>query len=239
MTGSLKMSSIRNMKTMSSTQLGELLHFKSKKALHRAIRNMFKVKIDGAVIAPSLNTNGTVDEYWLPELESKMFVAKHDIEYLEIITQFWIDRNKPQLPDFTNPAIAARAWADECEGRLLAEHTNLLLRAEITEDLPLTDLGRVVIKSDTTVTVEEFAKLMGIKGLGRNKMFNFLRQQQILMATPTSQPYQKYINDGWFELAVKDSDHRTHNQTLITGKGMNKLRMVLVEFYPEVGGLVV
>lgn len=29
--------------------------------------------------------------------------------------------DKPRLPDFTNPVIAARAWADEVEGRLLAE----------------------------------------------------------------------------------------------------------------------
>jgi len=168
-----------------------------------------------------------------------LVVSGYSVPYrLKIIDRWQELERSGSLPDFTNPAIAARAWADAVEGLQNAEQSNLLLRVEITEDLPLTDLGRAVIKSDTTVTVEEFAKLMGIKGFGRNKMFNFLRQQFILMNTATSQPYQKYLDAGWFKLAVKDSEHRTSNQTLITGKGISKLRMVLAEFYPEVVNLV-
>lgn len=81
--------------TMSTSQLLDIIPFSSKSALNRAIRDMFQVKIDDAVIASSLDARGYVVEYHLPELESKMFVAKHDINYLEMITQYWIDRNKP------------------------------------------------------------------------------------------------------------------------------------------------
>ena len=87
-----------NTNTMTSTQLLEMLHFESKSSIHKAIKNMFSQKIDDSVIESSLNPNSTVNEYYLPELESKMFVAKHDINYLEKITQYWIDRKQELTP---------------------------------------------------------------------------------------------------------------------------------------------
>ncbi len=77
--------------TMCSSQLAEMLCYE-KKEINRKIKAMFQEKIEGGIISPTLRVNGQVDEYHLPELESKMFVAKHDTSYLEQITQFWIDR---------------------------------------------------------------------------------------------------------------------------------------------------
>lgn len=111
---------INNKETMTSSQLSELLNY-PKKEINRKIKSMFSHKIVGGIISPTLRANSQVDEYNLPELESKMFVAKHDINYLEKITAYWINRTKPQLPDFTNPAVAARAWADEVEQKQIAE----------------------------------------------------------------------------------------------------------------------
>lgn len=89
--------------TMNSQQLLELLHFESKSSLHKKIRSMFQDKIDSGIISVTKLDTGHVCLYHLPELESKMFVAKHDINYLEQITQFWIDNSrkvpeKPALP---------------------------------------------------------------------------------------------------------------------------------------------
>ena len=79
---------------MSSTQLLKMLHFESKSSIHKAIRIMFAQKIDDSILESSIDSRGYVEEYYLPELESKMFVAKHDINYLEQITQFWIEKGK-------------------------------------------------------------------------------------------------------------------------------------------------
>lgn len=99
----------RSEETMTSSQLLELIPFKSKSELNRAIRNMFREKIDDAVIASSYDNRGYVTEYHLPELESKMFVAKYDITYLEQITQYWIDRKQPrrQVISTGNPLLDA------------------------------------------------------------------------------------------------------------------------------------
>ena len=67
-----------------------------KKEVNRKIKSMFQDKLDGGIISPSLDSRGYVVDYFLPELESKMFVAKHDINYLEKITQFWIEKGSTQ-----------------------------------------------------------------------------------------------------------------------------------------------
>ena len=84
--------------TMTSIQLFDMLdNFKELKSLHQAIRRMFQDNIDNGSIKSSLNPNGTVAYYTLPEIESKMFVASRDIKYLEQITKYWINSvgNKP------------------------------------------------------------------------------------------------------------------------------------------------
>ncbi|MFH0259513.1 hypothetical protein ACGRH2_03515 [Vibrio barjaei] len=81
-----------------------------KKEISKKIRLMFGDDKAREKFSPARDSQSRVDYYNLPELESKMFVAKHNLGYLEKITQFWIDRNKVAvLPDFTHAAEATRA----------------------------------------------------------------------------------------------------------------------------------
>lgn len=91
--------------TMTSTQLALMLGYE-KKEINRKIKHIFLDKIEGGIITPTFRENGQVSDYNLPELESKMFVARHDITYLEMITKYWIDRNKQTaLPSPTQLAL--------------------------------------------------------------------------------------------------------------------------------------
>lgn len=91
----------QNSETMSSSQLAVMLGY-DKKEVHKKIRAMFGADKAREKFSPDIDAQRRIDEYNLPELESKMFVAKFDINYLEEVTQFWIDnKNKvaqPQLP---------------------------------------------------------------------------------------------------------------------------------------------
>lgn len=116
--------------TMSSIELADLLGYE-KKEVNKKIRAMFgEIKVR-ETFSPTLRANGQVDFYSLPELESKMFVAKYDIEYLETITQFWIDKGKSAQPlwiqqlspeakvaiqDLSNQVTAANAEVDRLQG---------------------------------------------------------------------------------------------------------------------------
>jgi len=89
-------------KTMSSTQLMNILvnkdgsHKYEKKEINKKIRIMFEDEIARENIYPHLDNQGRVTDYNLPETESIMFVAKWDIDFLRQISEYWVDRNKPE-----------------------------------------------------------------------------------------------------------------------------------------------
>jgi len=66
-----------NLTTMSSSQLQELLNFESKSALHLALRNLFKQKIDDGEIKQSRDSRGYVEEYTIPKILAIEFIIKH------------------------------------------------------------------------------------------------------------------------------------------------------------------
>lgn len=61
---------------------------------------------------------------------------------------------------------------------------------------PKAEFYDIVADSTDTFTMNEVAKNVNIKGLGRNKMFAFLRYHKILMSN--NDPYQRYVDAGYF-----------------------------------------
>lgn len=94
---------------------------------------------------------------------------------------------------------------------------------QLEEQKPLVQFANKVAGSSDCIDVGTFAKLIkdeGIK-LGRNKLFEKLRDMKILMKN--NQPYQTYIDREYF--IVKEFTYNTsygekiQTKTLITGKG--------------------
>lgn len=81
---------------------------------------------------------------------------------------------------------------------------------------------------DANITMNEAAKILGI---GRNKLFIFLRDQRILCTDNT--PYQKHLDQGHFTVAFKDILNRAGSLvriqpvTLVTAKGLKYLQNLL------------
>lgn len=94
---------------------------------------------------------------------------------------------------------------------------------KIEEDKPYTEFARHVTESSDTVDVGEFAKIVKNENIeiGRNRLFKWLRQNKFLMSNNV--PYQKYIENKYFEVieTTKDTAYGTKifTKTLITGKG--------------------
>ncbi len=81
-------------------------------------------------------------------------------------------------------------------------------------------------------TVSEVAKILAIKGMGRNNLFRWLREHQIL--TENREPYQQYVNDGYFKMEIRRGPRRGNPDeimdypiTVVSLAGINFIRQLL------------
>lgn len=107
---------------------------------------------------------------------------------------------------------ALRLAADQAE-RIEAQ------KAQIQALAPKAEFHDRVAEAVNCQTIEEVAKVLGS---GQNRMFAWLRDQRILMAS--NMPYQRFIDDGYFRIVERQyTDRRgeshTYTRTLVTGKG--------------------
>lgn len=153
-----------------------------------------------------------------------------------------------QLPDFNNPVVAARAWADEVEAKLIAK-AQVKAKAEqlkekteeiqtknhqlriVKEELQLTEPVVKILKSmEGVVDLQTFAReTYKIFGIGPNKMYRLLREHKIIRYHFTGSkkenfPYQKYIDAGWFEIDNREGEDqngkkRMRHIIMVTAKG--------------------
>lgn len=200
--------------TMNSAELAELIGIERKEA-NRKIRDMFRDEIEGGIISLTHRANGQVEYYMLPEIESTMFVGKWHTPFLRVLSEYWVNRKnqKPviQLPDFTNPAEAARAWADEVEKKQLAEQ-QLALAA------PKVEFVDKFVETGTTKTFRETAKILGYP---ERKMISLLIEQKVLYRQSGGLlPYQKYHAKKLFEVKTGEANGHAYTQTRVTAKGV-------------------
>lgn len=123
----------------------------------------------------------------------------------------------PALPDFANPAEAARAWADQHDKCIEAQQ-------QIERDAPDVAFAREVKVAEDAITVAKAAKILGT---GQRRLMAYLRQ--IGWVTRRNEPYQAKIEAGYLDVKLGSWQHPDHGlqqsvTTLITGKGLAKLR---------------
>ena len=86
----------------------------------------------------------------------------------------------PALPNFRNPAEAARAWADKEEQRLLEEQKRLALEQKMEEVKPKVVFAESIEVAKTSILVGEMAKLIKQAtgyDIGQNRFFEWLRSR--------------------------------------------------------------
>lgn len=92
-----------------------------------------------------------------------------------------------------------------------------------------------VADSKTAISIEQVAKVLGVKGYGRNNLFRFLRERKILMEY--NRPYQYYVDSGWFRVIeqryTKLGEQVITTKTLVYQKGVDGIRKELEKYFKE------
>jgi anti-repressor protein len=129
--------------------------------------------------------------------------------------------------DFNSPEkVMARAL-------LIADETIKGLSAQLQIAAPKVEFYDTVADCGDTKSMDEVAKLIGIPGWGRNTVFALLRD--INMLRDNNQPYQGYIDRGYFELIEqtpwKDREGHVHipTKTVVTQKGIEHIARLVKE----------
>lgn len=157
------------------------------------------------------------------------FTGKEAIEwklkYIEAFNEMEKKLKNPlALPNFSNPAEAARAWADEFEKRKQAEQL-------IESQKPKVIFAEAVSASKTSILVGELAKILRGNGvpIGQRRFFQWLRENGYLIkrkGTDYNMPTQRSMELGLFEIKEGsyvngDGVNVITKTPKITGKGQN------------------
>jgi phage antirepressor YoqD-like protein len=121
-----------------------------------------------------------------------------------------------------DPDLAIKAFTALKEER----EKNKLLVAKVEQDKPKVEFFDQVASSKDAIEIGAVARVLNI-GIGRNKLFEILRQKEILMKN--NLPYQKYIDAEYFRTIEQkytrsNGDTNINIKTLVYQKGLNYIR---------------
>lgn len=108
---------------------------------------------------------------------------------------------------------------------------NEKLALENSELKPKAEFFDAVADSKTAFSMQEVAKVLAIKGYGRNNLFEFLRNEEIL--DRYNVPYQRYVDCGWFRVIeqkyTRDGEQCVTTKTLVYQKGVDAIRKRIMQ----------
>lgn len=148
-----------------------------------------------------------------------MFTAKYVEIFNKMAEQIIEERTDSYM--ITDPVKRAKKWIEE-------ETERQKLRAENKVMLPKAQFYDTVANTESLFSMADVAKTLDM-GIGRNKLFAFLRNKGIL--DKDNHPYQKYVDAGYMRLIenhCKAGDNDVvYKCTYVKQKGIDYIRKIL------------
>ena len=101
---------------------------------------------------------------------------------------------------------------------------------QLLEQKPKVEFFDAVAESKDAIEIASVPKVLNVPGVGRNKLFEFLRNHKVLMRN--NQPYQKYVDCGYFRIIEQkyerpNGDTCINIKTLVYQKGVKYIQELL------------
>jgi phage antirepressor YoqD-like protein len=142
---------------------------------------------------------------------------------------------KHNLPSDYLSALKALVISEETKIQLLEE--NREQKEIIAELAPKAEFFDAVAESADAIDIGSAAKVLNM-GIGRNKLFEFLRDSGVLMAN--NQPYQKHCDAGYFRTVESrytkpDGSTPISIKTLVYQRGLDYIRRLYARTVAQSG----
>lgn len=143
-------------------------------------------------------------------------------------------RNVAELPNVSTELemMILDAKVSEWKTRRIEELQKSLevAKEKIAIDAPKVDFYNAVTDSTDAIEMKDAAKALNISGYGRNRLFQFLRDNKILMGNNT--PYQSFIDRGFFRVIetqyqTATGDTHINLKTVVYQRGLDFIRKAI------------
>lgn len=148
--------------------------------------------------------------------------------FINIFTDHLNQSHSLKIPKTYMQTLSMLINSEDKNSNLEVENINLKLEIE-----ELKQKAEMYDATISTVNFQDMKQISSVFGIGRNSLFNMLRDRHILMegGEDHNLPYQKYINLGYFivrrVIINRTSGKELKNQTLVTPKGVGFINRVL------------
>ncbi len=122
--------------------------------------------------------------------------------------------NALAIPDFSNPAEAARAWADQFEARQIAQ-------AKLEAAMPAVEFVERYVEAKSSKSLSDVAKVLGIKP--RAFIAQLSDDGVIFKRGGSWIPFQQHIDSGRFSVNTGEANGHAYLQTRVEPKGVEWL----------------
>ena len=164
---------------------------------------------------------------YLEKLEKRIIELENQLSSKDVL-MLNIVNSQSKLEIATNIAKFNIEYIQPLENNLKEETDKRILKdLELKSQKHKVELYDTIADKDKTFTMSEVAKLINYIGIGRNKLFEILRINEILRAN--NEPYQQYVDRGWFKIIVTEKGNQVVPQTVVYQKGIEKICELLDE----------
>lgn len=233
------MNALTNSVTMTSREIADLVESRHDKVKQSIERLAGRGVIGLPPLGGYLDTLGrTASEYRICKRDSYVIVAQLSPEFTARLVDRWqeleavVAAPAAQLPDFTNPIIAARAWADQVEQKLVLEH-------KVQDDAPKVEAYERISEAEGSLCLRDAAKNLQMQPLKFNAWLQANGWIYRRVGKGGWTAYQDKIQSGLLMHKVTpyidstDGESRVNEQVRVTPKGLTRLARLLDEDKPS------
>jgi len=214
--------------TMTSVEIAEITGKEHKNVLVD-IDNLLEKGVSRLNFQPSNYTTDRGKTYRCFELTKKgclILASGYDAVLREKIINRWEQlETEKRNGGFVIPKTLSQALMLAAKQAEQIEQQQKLLEVQ----KPKVEFFDSVADSKTAVPMNDVAKVLSIKGYGRNNLFEYLRNNKVLMNN--NRPYQKYVDAGYFRVIEqhyqRNGEEQISFKTLVYQRGIDFIRRML------------